>query len=88
MENKSTISRKQIDQYLTSSESDKRVLEGQLNDNFEEDALDGWIESGLTTDKLTPMDRAFNRKTKTYSSFWRALIGGGILIMLSTLLFF
>lgn len=88
MENKSTISRKQIDQYLTTSESDKRVLEGQLNDNFEEDALDGWIESGLTTNELTPIDRAFNRKTKTYSSLWRALIGGSILIMLSTLLFF
>lgn len=87
MENKSTISRKQIDQYLTSSESDKRVLEGQLNDNFEEDALDGWIESGLTTDELTPIDRAFNRKTKTYSSLWLTLIGGGI-IMLSILLFF
>lgn len=87
MENKSTISRKQIDQYLTSSESDKRVLEGQLNDNFEEDALDGWIESGLTTDELTPIDRAFNRKTKTYSSLWLTLICGGI-IMLSILLFF
>ena len=88
MENKSTISRKQIDQYLSSSESDKRVLEGQLNDNFEEDALDGWIGSGLTTDKLTPMDRAFNRKTKTNSSLWRTLIGGGILVILTSLLFF
>lgn len=88
MENKSTISRKQIDQYLTSTESEKRVLEGQLTDNFVEDALEGWIESGLTTDELTPIDRAFNRKTKTYSSLRRSLIGGGVFVMLTSLLFF
>lgn len=65
MKNNMHISRDIIDRYQNSSENDKRIIEGKLADNFDEDALDGWTESGLNTKQLEKLDETFYRQTKS-----------------------
>lgn len=65
MKNNTHISRILIDNYQRASENEKRIIEGKLADNFDEDALDGWTESGLTTKYLSKIDETFYQQTKS-----------------------
>lgn len=57
------ISRSEIDQYSSLSESQKNALEKEL-DAFDQDALDGFQESGRTTSSMKKLDQKFNKTTQ------------------------
>lgn len=88
MKHKSTyqsfLTREQIDAYRHASAASRRETEGQLSDAFDQDALDGWEESGLSTTAMHGrLDKRFG-----YSNKGLYLIGGtaAVVIVVSLLL--
>jgi TolA-binding protein len=62
----SGLTREQIDAYRNGSNSTRRNTEGALNGSFEQDALDGWEESGLsTTMAMSRLDKRFRFTSST-----------------------
>ncbi len=57
------ITRSEIDQYSSYSESQKNALEKEL-DAFDQDALDGFQESGRRTSSMKKLDQKFNKTTQ------------------------
>jgi tetratricopeptide (TPR) repeat protein len=62
----SGLTREQIDAYRNGSGSARRATEGKLNGSFEQDALDGWEESGLSTGTaMSRLDKRFRFTSPT-----------------------
>lgn len=57
------ITRSEIDQYSSLSESQKNALEKEL-DAFDQDALDGFQESGRTTNSMKRLDKKFAKSSQ------------------------
>lgn len=75
----SPLTREQIDAYRTGNNSARRETEGQLNDSFDQDAMDGWEESGLSTAAM------HKRLDKRFASTNKGLyLVSGIAIVLIT----
>lgn len=63
---RSRLTRDQIDAYRTGSNRTRRAIEGSVSDPFEQDALDGWEASGLTTSSaMGRMDKRFRLSSST-----------------------
>jgi tetratricopeptide (TPR) repeat protein len=83
MKHKSTypsgLTRGQIDAYRSGSESERRRTEDDLKGSFEQDALDGWEESGLKTTVMGRLDKRFRfTSSAPYIIGSTILIGAGI----------
>jgi TolA-binding protein len=59
---RSGLSREQINSYGKASSSDRRKTEGAVTDGFDQDALDGWTEAGITTTSMKHADQRFRMK--------------------------
>lgn len=63
MKNNHNISRDAIDRYVSGKPSERRSVEGQIGDDFDQDALDGWSDSHLTTAVMSGLDQQFAEKS-------------------------
>ena len=61
----SKLTREQLIAYRNGSGEAQRETEGSVNDAFDQDALDGWSESGLTVASMHRLDRRFRLKKTT-----------------------
>lgn len=59
------LSREQIDAYRSASQSGKRQTEGALSGDFEQDAMDGWEASGLSTSSMKRLDKRFRFRSSS-----------------------
>ena len=76
----SQLTREQVDAYRNGDNLTRRKVEGSLNDSFDQDALDGWEESGLTTNVMHQrLDKRFG-----YSNKGLYLIGGVTAVVITT----
>lgn len=69
MKHKSTyqshLTRERIDAYRNGNTTVRRETEGQISDSFDQDALDGWEESGLSTSAMhSRLDKRFSYSNK------------------------
>lgn len=77
------LSRRQIESYRHADEAGKRHVEGHLQDDFEQDALDGWMESGLSiAEGMHRADKRFRFKNHWLTASVIVLVTGGILLAL------
>lgn len=60
----SKLTREQLAAYRNDGSEAQRATEGAVNDAFDQDALDGWSEGGLSIGSMKRLDRRF-RLTKT-----------------------
>lgn len=76
----SQLTRERIDAYRNGNNSTRREIEGSLNDSFDQDALDGWEESGLSTTVMhKQLDKRFG-----YSNKGIYLISGTAAVVIAT----
>lgn len=61
----SKLTREQLIAYRNGTGEAQRATEGSVNDAFDQDALDGWSESGLTATSMGRLDRRFRLKKNT-----------------------
>src|SRR3989338_1879474 len=62
---KSKLTREQLIAYRNGGSEVQRATEGSVNDAFDQDALDGWSENGLTAASMSRLDRRFRLKKTT-----------------------
>lgn len=77
------ITRSEIDQYSSLSESQKNALEKEL-DSFDQDALDGFQETGRRTSSMKKLDQKFS---KTSQFNWWTIGGVAVSITFFTALY-
>lgn len=79
----SKLTREQLIAYRNGTGEAQRATEGSVNDAFDQDALDGWSENGLTADSMSRLDRRFRlKKTTSYIIGVSALSLGVVLTIL------
>ncbi|ASS47786.1 MAG: hypothetical protein A3D31_18355 [Candidatus Fluviicola riflensis] len=61
----SKLTREQLIAYRNGGSEVQRATEGSVNDAFDQDALDGWSENGLTAASMSRLDRRFRLKKTT-----------------------
>jgi TolA-binding protein len=74
----SRLTRERIDAYRNGSNQTRRETEGSVDGPFEQDALDGWEESGLTTSSMHRLDKRFRFTTRTPYILGSAIAVAGI----------
>lgn len=67
------LTRKTIDAYRKGSESERKDIEHEFSDSFEQDALHGWYETGASMAVMSKMDKQFSQKPTFFS---KKVIGG------------
>jgi TolA-binding protein len=85
---KTTISRQEIDDYIGGNLDEKAThsIEKKLqSSSFDQDALDGFQEMGLTSSSLKKLDSKFNTPRTSFGIY---LLIGSVLIIGSTLFFY
>jgi tetratricopeptide (TPR) repeat protein len=85
-----SISRADIDVYQKGTSQQQRIEENAAADEFDSNALDGWSESGLSTDAMKKLDQRMAKKygSPNYSTFAgfvlaTLIIGSGLLLYFS-----
>jgi TolA-binding protein len=85
-----SISRADIDAYQKGKSQKQRIEENAAADEFDDNALEGWAESGLQTDAMRKLDKRISKKFggSSYSSLVGVLLavlilGSGILLYIS-----
>lgn len=85
-----SISRADIDAYQKGKSQQQRIEENAAANEFDSNALDGWSESGLSTDAMKKLDQRIAKKysSPNYSTFVgfvlaTLIIGSGMLLYFS-----
>lgn len=81
----SGLRRDQIDAYSNTSATNQRETEGKLHDAFDQDALDGWQESGLSTAAMKRLDKRYGFAPKGILTGGAAILTG---VTLATVWYF